>query len=46
MAVISEPTRELLVEVEAALKPGSRLQERVRDLRLEVDKMIEALKAS
>jgi hypothetical protein len=42
MPVISERTRELLIEVEKSLKDQPQLQERVRGLRLQVDKEIEA----
>jgi hypothetical protein len=43
MTIASERTRELLIEVEEALK-DSRLQEQVRDLRIQVDKAIEERK--
>lgn len=39
--ILSEHTRELLIEVEKVLK-DSRLYEQVRDLRLQIDKEIEA----
>jgi hypothetical protein len=43
--IINERVRELLILVESSLPIGE-LREQVRDLRLAIDKMIEALKAS